>query len=710
MFQYSLYVFHTLVYFSLFFNSFYCSEIPLFQGYHELKTIVRPSPQLPVCSLEDSHKSSKPILATLWKYSDQDSHVGFTLLKVDVTMKCHETFFGSEIKTIVKEEEHQWDPSKKMSKSDLSMIKDIREGTFSSPIPDVPCSWFSDNEATTTRYIVRQVPLSFSPSTSKLIHPSGFEEFSKEGLAYSNDRSQLLISKEESNPYTLCSIKAVKTAPGILLVTESSDHPIIVPLWKEMFYLHEQDTIICKKTSVYKTRGGYLLSYTWVKSDSKIPMHPPTSKPTKPALISTTTSRPAPPVGSGNVSLPYIRNQDIKPHPAKRNRREAESSVTNCTVSDLPSYVQDLSKKECPIKDILQNGLKSIYQCPLWIRSKLFDWENLYSQPSECYSSSIPNLFRINLSHGIEGVNLPESLSNSISSRPKRDLSHEIAEVFPNIQMDLTRSELQWGLYHLANATESILITITKELCHEKGVLVEMIRGDMLKNRINVGLIRSYYSDDTIRSGEVKNGALYLNRGALIEVALQNPLQCCGDSCLIEHFNNEQNNNPAIWLSSESYILHELSECIPPSQSIIFKTQEGVYLDVISNKFIHPIYSIRKVELLKPLEYSFDSSSLYNWGELYPDSEHIIIKNSSGVSIQHIKKRIGFSTEWWTSVSNFLSEYWKSFLADLVIISVFIIIVTFLLRRILMFKVRIKQQSQNHELELLQFKNRERVI
>lgn len=744
---------------------------PSFVGYHDFHTTVRPIPLLPDCRLPEKFAVSRPIYLSLWRYDETSRHKAYLVSRDEIKMKCHMSFFGSKEKTLESSQTLLWEGEDKFGKQELQMITELRARTFQTPEPTVDCNYFFDTTSSTIVYTIKEINVEYDPTSGTIAHPVGFKNFSSLGVSIRDSRHEILVMQKVNDTFSLCDIKKIKEAPAIVLLQKDNIHPINVPLWKEMFYWDEQKVLDCPKTSkdkIYATRGGFIISFSWVTPGAPVEIKPPENHPLVPVIPTrTTTKSPTGGINSlsilplnkrmkrglnaiqivqeksqsqspddNNLSLPY---PETSPSPAvfqstqESSTEENQESTTSSQVPQAPLFRtnQQLLLEEldlqtsstpyqfkprsittrsittqfkatipdylipyqnitsCPLKTVLEIGFLDNISCPAFIVSEM-----LYSPPSRSGRNPVnykfpSNVFYVDLNARPDTIILPQD----VSSRSKRSI-HEHLVIVPNMQHELGRSELQWGLYHLANLTESSLLTVAQDICNLKYNLVDQVRTQILEKRpIDISSVREIYSDDSIREVYYRNGEFDLLHGTKVLVKLIEPLNCCGFSCLVSTTDNHNS-----WLNSISMVLESINKtCDPPSSSLVFSTNEHLYIDVRHNVYLNSPISIYDPHVIKPLEFSFDSSSLYDWDILYPSHEHLIVTNSSGVFVTHTEHKWGTDLSWAETTWDWFTTGWHKLLLNILMMILMLFTGWQLLLYIWRFKIKTKRDQKDEE-------------
>ncbi|ALU09128.1 putative glycoprotein B [Gammahymrhavirus longicaudata] len=589
------------------------------------QTIYRKVPSPPECELDDDHEVSFPVQGSIWRYKSSNADmVGFILTKSETTTFCHENLLGGEEKRILQVRDL---PFREVDTEDRIQVEKLRKATFEAKIPEWECSYFSDNTVKTKIYHVKKMNYQYDPSTRKIVIPPGITSEEGNGI-FKLGNNSLFITMSPKPVFPECNIELFKSSVATLVRKKTEVHQVIFNQFKEMYYYNVKQFMMCFKTRIYLTLGGYLISTVNITSTSHTtPTNPTPPSATKPPLIITDAPIPTSTAGHGH---------------GKRTKREVTPQEETIRV---PSY------RDIQLSCVTENWLENIK-----LRKKVYSVDI----GAACWELS---------SETIE--------EDSTSSRRRRSLNdvHEVdSHIFLNYQHELSRTELQWGLYHLANKTSEALTHLAKEFCLEQLMHHTALMEEIDKGSISMATFSSFYPDYIYHSISLKNNVIEIQEGSIKFVNLMDPLVCCERRCRIIDTKNR-----TMWLESSSRRIYELSESQTscrwkPNSFIVQDKKTRNWIDVMDAEVISPLYKLKSLNRPDPLEFSFNTTNIYNpydfLSPLYTD----IVKSHRGedVTVSYGKK---FS--WLLGAVDSVKEFVSSFKGQLIIglFCIFLIVV-----------------------------------
>nr|WIL00263.1 MAG: hypothetical protein [Apis rhabdovirus 5] len=283
-------------------------------------------------------------------------------------------------------------------------------------------------------------------------------------------------------------------------------------------------------------------------------------------------------------------------------------------------------------------------------------WENYYNVNSTAYH--VP-------------VSINMNVISMNSKRSQRSVKSTTL-VLSNYQLTFSRSELQWGLNHLANLTKINLLRHHLDIC-----LIKQNQWKIAMSLISYDptVMASLIMQVNVPFASLKGNLLYINKTVMLDnIIISDPLICQGRYCKLSHPDD-------LWLESSTGVILSNPQNSGLTSSFIVEISEKKYLDIITNKIIHSMVSLHPLVWGDTWDYSFNSSMLekqhflYNTGQLLQSSTfHPIIKRE--MNLGNISGAVG---AWFKSLGTW---FWDT-LVYIILLLFVLYIVVFLLKQIL---------------------------
>jgi len=571
-------------------------------------------PAPPECTIMDHTITPEKVFVTVYANTDSLSDkLAYIVKKTQYRLKCHENWSGAADKTIESIIDIPFPTDlNQLTSEDKKMIQDLRSGAFQESIPEWECGYWGDYIKEQLIYKATKIVFHYDPSGDGILNPQGLEHCNQ-SLCLMLNRD--LFVKHTLKQWDFCNLSPIITGAGLWINQNLEESQIIMDSTKTAFGLITQRTHKCGNKEYALSKGGYVLHIEKVKDSSKL--NTENTNPTNP-----------PPETSTGAQF----------HHRMRYKSDDEENIETTTEELI--VLRDLPRDRRSVSRTLHQMMKS--------------------------KKPVREISYCEIQHTVAAINnrMVVDLSRDYCDLRRQKRNIPITEMHGYLHHQrqvLSSSEVQWGLWNLANGTYHELLLASQANCN--------LKRDQYYNMIShfseseqeydmTPILHSYFPELNIYSCKKDKNSLLIWGGKDIEVQIVNPLICCEDFCKVYYQSKHY------WIQSISgrlFPLDKKTKCDWMPKSHVLKNRGGQWIDIVMGVVVVPSIHMSPITSVDPNKYFFNTSLLnYDYVHNLNESSLIDFDEKTGnpqiiISEDNIFKGWSFS---WLKFGGFMKYFY----------------------------------------------------